>query len=205
MRRIWSSKSSSLSSRSPLSSSQSLSTSAMPCHIWLLYVLCWPYLTNPSTLLLVLVAGDVSPLKPAKGKNTFSPLLNTFQEHYIWQECPRKFTLTKTPFGHFDVDGVSRRLAVVVKKEVNQLRLQTAVFQRNSQVSGKSRMRGRRNRWFWFWCQPECEQVFVGLKKKGSSTSQRVSQALARAVEERLVIPEKFLCFTVLVFGSCSN
>ena len=115
----------------------------MPCHIWLVYVLCWPYLTNPSTLLLVLVAGDVSPLKPAKGKNTFSPLLNTFQEHYIWQECPRKFTLTKTPFGHFDVDGVARRLAVVVKKEVDQLRFQTAVFQGNSQVSGKSRMKSK--------------------------------------------------------------
>ena len=115
----------------------------MPCHIWLVYVLCWPYLTNPSTLLLVLVAGDVSPLKPAKGKDTFSPLLNTFKEHYIWQECPRKFTLTKTPFGHFDVDGVSRRLAVVVQQEVDQLRFQTAVFQRNSQVSGKSRMKSK--------------------------------------------------------------
>ena len=118
----------------------------MPCHIWIVYVLCWPYLTNPSTLLLVLVAGDVSPLKPAKGKNTFSPLLNTFKEHYIWQECPCKFTLTKTPSGHFDVDGVARCLAVVIKKEVDQLRFQTAVFQRNSQVSGKLIMRGR-NRW----------------------------------------------------------
>ena len=156
----------------------------MPCHI------CWPYLTNPSTLLLVLVAGDVSPLKPAKGKNTFSPLLNTFQEHYIiWQECPRKFSLTKTPSGHFDVDGVARRLAVVIKKEVDQLRFQTAVFQRNSQVSGKNENE-RKKSVFLMWCQqPECEQVFVGLKKKGGTTSERMSQALARAVEERLVVP----------------
>ena len=45
--------------------------------------------------------------------------------------------------------------------------------------------------------------MFVGLKKKGGTTSERVSQALARAVEERLVVPVwqvgKLLGFTLLV------
>ena len=42
--------------------------------------------------------------------------------------------------------------------------------------------------------------MFVGLKKKGGTTSESVSQALARAVEERLVVPAKLASCNALLF-----
>ena len=52
--------------------------------------------------------------------------------------------------------------------------------------------------------------MFVGLKKKGGTTSERVSQALARAVEERLVVPvwqvaRLYLLFLFLDHALTSN